>query len=243
MQAELKGTFLNLPLRILTNKVKNMKTQYLKAIQWQQQTGQGVDGETVRAHILKLCPHYDELDEIYSERPSVKIPARIDTGLYDLNRLQDQDAIMNDVIDAIIDDDDEIRNIENVPPNARPVIDDEETIEIEIYPQDGDAQVVNSTVQPVSTINPFKKRKQPRYVNNSISQLVQLEGDRQELLLKKHKLDKENREEHLKIEKEKMLLERERFDFEKIKWEGELKMKERLAELELRLKYGVADKQ
>lgn len=267
LKIDLKGIFLQLPIPALQNKVKYLRAQYLKAIEWQGQTGQGVDGESVRTHILSLCPHYDELDEIYSERPSVVVPNKIDTGNFEIEHRQENhlDPVLNEIddytrYDYIDFNEDFLDNTENEPPNNPPNANTShkepevnvnlrtaaQTIVASEATQDEDVEMVPKS------INPFQKRRQPRYVNNSVSQLVVLENNRQELLLKRHKLEKVKNEEQLKNEKERIDLEKARLDFDRMKWEKEFELNrelelrkiekdEKIAVLELKLKYGLAD--
>lgn len=61
--------------------MKNLKTGYQRAINWRNQTGQGVeDGDSIVAHMHKLCPHFDDLDQIFGHRPSQNVPVLIDSG-------------------------------------------------------------------------------------------------------------------------------------------------------------------
>ncbi len=269
LKADLKGIFLELPIAALQNKVKYLRTQYLKAIEWQEQTGQGVDGESVRSHILTMCPHYDELDEIYSERPSVVIPAKVDTGNFELERRQENniEPVLNEIDDYSYDyidyNEDFLDNIENEPPNNPSNMNTpnkEPAIKVNLQRTAAQNFVASEATQDTEdveivpkSVNPFQKRRQPRYVNNSVSQLVILENNRQELLLKRHKLEQEKNEKQLKIENERIDLEKSRLDFDRMKWEKEFELnrelqlrkiekEEKLAELELKLKYGIADK-
>lgn len=82
-----------------------------------------MDGENGRSHIMTLCLQYDELDEIYSQRPSVVIPANIDTGNFELERRFKKiilEHVLNEIDDYSYDYDFNevfLDNTENEPPN------------------------------------------------------------------------------------------------------------------------------
>lgn len=68
---ELDGLTWNL----LDNKMRNLRSAYQKAMEWQKNTGSGLlaDGKesSVREYIVKLCPFYDKLHDIFAEKRNV----------------------------------------------------------------------------------------------------------------------------------------------------------------------------
>ncbi|XP_046812316.1 uncharacterized protein LOC111684173 [Lucilia cuprina] len=51
------------------SKVRNMRVSYNKAKAWEGSTGAGsMEGETVKATLLKMCCYYDELDDIFGSK-------------------------------------------------------------------------------------------------------------------------------------------------------------------------------
>uniref|UniRef100_T1IU30 Myb/SANT-like domain-containing protein n=1 Tax=Strigamia maritima TaxID=126957 RepID=T1IU30_STRMM len=73
--------------KIIRDKVRALKSKYAAAVVWKNRTGQGlkdsgnIDEKGINDHILKLCPYYDILSEIYHEKANVHLPQGIlDSG-------------------------------------------------------------------------------------------------------------------------------------------------------------------
>ncbi|XP_046802110.1 uncharacterized protein LOC124418777 isoform X2 [Lucilia cuprina] len=55
--------------KLIRSKVRNMRTSYNKAKGWEGSTGAGsMDGETMKASLIKMCTFFYELDDIFGSR-------------------------------------------------------------------------------------------------------------------------------------------------------------------------------
>ncbi|CAL8134472.1 unnamed protein product [Orchesella dallaii] len=88
----------------LKNMVANLKRKYIKAIDWRNNTGQGVldeEGEeSVLGILRKRCPFFDDLEEIFGSRSSIKPPSLHDSLCPD-EELKDVDGISETVLEGI----------------------------------------------------------------------------------------------------------------------------------------------
>jgi len=68
----------------VVNKHRNFKDKHKSAVDWRKKTGEGVllesGVETVQQYLLKLCPFFDDLDEIYGHWICNNIPFRMQIG-------------------------------------------------------------------------------------------------------------------------------------------------------------------
>ncbi|KAG9406046.1 hypothetical protein AC1031_003967 [Aphanomyces cochlioides] len=63
----------------ITQKINNMESAYRKAIDWRDQTGQGIEDEgTLMDELNKRCPNFNELDAVMHDRPSTRPLATMD---------------------------------------------------------------------------------------------------------------------------------------------------------------------
>lgn len=227
---ELEGVQVN----ALRAKVKNLKTGYIKAVAWKNRTGQGTeDGETLMKVVVRLCPHFETLDEIFSDRPNVNIPFVLDYG-YNINDQQQSEAEREESDLVQLND-----------------------TAFDLIP--GDAQSPRqlprepTTPLPKDPMTPLSKR--PRYVNNSLTQLADVQKSRQEMNNKKLKIEEQRLELQNKWEERKIdievdklrneqenILSGERIRMAELAQQERLNIlqiekDERLARLELELKY------
>lgn len=76
---------------ICDNKIRNLRSDYQKAMKWKQQTGAGLmeDGKqnTVKEYILKICPHFDMLHEIFGQKKSVNPTSVVDSNIQNSNTI------------------------------------------------------------------------------------------------------------------------------------------------------------
>lgn len=224
---------------VIRNKAKNMKNSYIKAVKWKDQTGQGVeDSGTFRDHILRICPQFDLLDEIYSERPSINVPYIIDTGVDALigspERVEQED----------LDELDDMIEVEYLTPEEESLCELNATTSTRIEPEvtipgQNGGRRQNKILVP---------RKKPRYTLNSMVQISELQKSRYEHSTKKIEVEKEKLQLQDKWEEKKFQIEREKIESqEKLKQielehqermrRMELEKEERIARYELDLKY------
>ncbi|XP_055527699.1 uncharacterized protein LOC129720268 [Wyeomyia smithii] len=69
---------------LMKSRLRNLKTSYLKADAWKNQTGAGLLAEgmesSVSEYIHKICPYYETLEQIFGQRKSVKPDVVIETS-------------------------------------------------------------------------------------------------------------------------------------------------------------------
>ncbi|XP_037811956.1 uncharacterized protein LOC119603828 [Lucilia sericata] len=160
------------------SKVRNMPVSYNKAKAWEVSTGAGsMQGDTVKATLLKMCSYFDELDDLFG------------------NRIV-QCAIIEDSLES------ECESFLN-------------STETEDITTASDTSVTNNT--------PSTSRK-GIYSRTAVSEILMMQTEMLEI--KKQKLDNE-----------KNIKEREVNIMERTLLLKEIKIKERLAMEELKLKY------
>ena len=54
----------------IVQKITTLETSYRSAADWMRQTGAGVqeEGGDFRTYLLKLCPYYDQLDQVFASK-------------------------------------------------------------------------------------------------------------------------------------------------------------------------------
>lgn len=221
---------------IIRNKTKNMKNAYIKAVKWRDQTGQGVENDaTIRDHILRICPHFDLLDEIFSDRPSINVPYVRDSGIEAVIGSPER----SDLGDMSLDD---MIEVEFVPPDDEYSTELQDSTSISI-----ETRAVTSGQDSVRRQRKVTPRK-PRYTQNSMVQITELQKSRNEHSNKKISIEKEKLKLQDKWEEKKLEIEREKIKsqerLKKIELEHlermrriELEKEERIARFELELKY------
>ncbi|XP_070075629.1 uncharacterized protein [Drosophila takahashii] len=64
----------------LKNKMSYCKSQFIKAVEWRNQSGAGLleegDGTSVENYLEKICSHFERLHDIFGKRKSV-VPSRV----------------------------------------------------------------------------------------------------------------------------------------------------------------------
>lgn len=252
--------FASINFDVLRNKSKNLKESYQRAIKWRQNTGQGVENEeSIRDYILRICPHFDLLDEIYSERPNVNPPYIIDTSIEISN--SSQNITPDFQPDSFISDDSIIEITDENSPNGSFLTQMQQSEPIQSYDEENREKIHNNR----QTFRPLNKKstntdmastpKKPRFVQNSMQQLADLQKSRAEMHEKKYLIELKKLEANDKWEQKKLEIEIERNNIEKEKIlldermkiaelknqerirKMEIEKEERLAMYELQLKY------
>uniref|UniRef100_A0A336JZG9 CSON005257 protein n=1 Tax=Culicoides sonorensis TaxID=179676 RepID=A0A336JZG9_CULSO len=76
---------------LLDNKMRNLRTQYLKAIEWLKNTGSGLQSEgkhkSISEYISKICPFYDKLHDIFAEKRSINTVNVVESSSIDSDAL------------------------------------------------------------------------------------------------------------------------------------------------------------
>ncbi|XP_055706292.1 uncharacterized protein LOC129806870 [Phlebotomus papatasi] len=67
---------------LVRQKVVHLKTKYIQVEQWRNESGNGVKdgGETINEILNRKCPFYTDLDEIFSQKKSVRLQRILDSG-------------------------------------------------------------------------------------------------------------------------------------------------------------------
>ncbi|KAF6209582.1 hypothetical protein GE061_015330 [Apolygus lucorum] len=181
---------------VMRDKMRLLKSKYRSAIDWRNNTGQGIDGEdkerTIREYILKLCPHFDELDEIFASRPSFN-------PLF----VFDSDHPSQEVVEEVVIDDmaDEMGSSNE---SALPEFEFEERTS----PFDMTEDTCPSFSHFKAQLAKKPKEKGKKAPTSSVAQLAQITRDR--LAHEANKLAAQKEGELKKIE-----LEREKFEWQK----------------------------
>lgn len=215
---------------IIKSKVQTFKKSYQGAVNWLNNTGQGVeDGDNIRSYLKRICPYYEILNEIYGERPSVHIPVTVDTGADDNGGTSDYEnevftpAVFEPMVEEFLDDSNEFYIDNHATPS----------------PPDNHAPAIRERADKRKAELSRAGSKTPRYVKNSLVQLTEIQKSRNEIQEKKIdvevqrlKLENEWQEKKLKLEEKKIEME------ERIRM-AEIEKDERVARYNLELKYGI----
>lgn len=170
--------------------------------------------KTIRTHVEKMCPHFDILEEIYSTQPNIILPI-----IYDSNRTSNSEICLNEVTHY------------EPPPNIneQPVPDTSDDFILhnnslhddnEIESVDDDSGHLSENSPGTSSAGKSKafsqNSKRPRYENNAVVKLAEIQERRIEI--QNHKINLENKkfvhhkeidEKRLDLEKEKLLIDKE----------------------------------
>ncbi|KNC22480.1 hypothetical protein FF38_07699 [Lucilia cuprina] len=95
--------------------MKNLKSSYMSALNWRNQTGAGLlatgDEKTVEEYIDKICPMFKYLEQIFGQRRGVNLLIIIETSMED----RDIDCVVGEVeiLSSFIDEEEFFEASEN----------------------------------------------------------------------------------------------------------------------------------
>uniref|UniRef100_T1IMX0 mRNA capping enzyme adenylation domain-containing protein n=1 Tax=Strigamia maritima TaxID=126957 RepID=T1IMX0_STRMM len=237
---------LNLVVRpkIIRDKVRALKSKYAAAVAWKNRTGQGlkdaenIDEKGIKDHILKLCPHYDVLAEIYHKKANVHLPQGIlDSGQEVIQVQLAEPSTSTNTIEVVETDSDEEddnqqqhthdeEEYENIPEKRKSDIS---------FFADGNlkkkAAITGKNRNPIKELQEVIINAADRFspsTNPCDTKRLDFEEKRLEWEIEKEKREFQLQQEKLNLEVKKLEFEREKLkhelDMQKIKQEHELEL-------------------
>ncbi|KAM8702561.1 hypothetical protein ACLKA7_005677 [Drosophila subpalustris] len=196
---------------LLRFKVRHLKTGWQKADAFSKSTGAGLEeGDvetTIRAKLLKMCPHYDQLDDIYSSSKEINVIV-VESSQYQESK-------------------------STIEPSMTPI--EEESLmdamlatqmENSMEANDLDASFVEKTKRKVQNNSLAQEFRDKRLV---------LETDSLKLNQEKFLWAKEMEQRKLDLEERKLNFEERKLNLEELRIQNDFKLKERELEMKMEM--------